>query len=303
LKATIVSKLYLLLLIFSKSTYLPLIIIIAILLCGIIACKPFDYKAEIPSYIEINEIIHNTDSLEGAPHHNITDVWVYIDDNAIGAYELPAKFPVLYDGTHEIKIRAGIKKDGFTTIRDEYQFYGFYTTSEKLIRGNTFKITPEIKYFSGITFELVEDFEIGSVFQQTSTSDTGIILNSVDTLSFLENQSASIYLDNNHSYFEMATNEQYVLPRGFPVYLELSYKCDNEFSIGLVKNTIYGPEKINPYITLNQKLSWNKIYIDFTEYIKSHTDAISFELYFTANKNPNISIATISLDNIKLIHD
>ena len=67
-----------------------------------------DYKTDIPSYIEINSIIHTADSMEGAPHHNITDVWVYVDDNSIGTYELPAKFPILYEGNHEIKIRAGI---------------------------------------------------------------------------------------------------------------------------------------------------------------------------------------------------
>lgn len=264
-----------------------------------------DYKTEIPSYIEINSIIHTADSMEGAPHHNITDVWVYVDDNSIGTYELPAKFPILYEGNHEIKIRAGIKTDGFSTLRDEYPFYDFYTTTEKFVRGATTVITPEIKYFPGLTFALIEDFEIGSIFQQASGSDTGITLKSLDTLSVLGNQSAAIYLDDDHSYFEIVTdNEQYALPRGFPVFLELTYKSDNEFSVGLVKNTIYGSVKINTYITLYKKEHyWNKVYIDFTDYIKTHTDAISFELYFSASKNPNFSSRMIALDNIKLIHD
>ncbi len=290
--------------IITKPTYLPTIILIATILCGLASCSTFDYKAERPSYIEINAITHTTDSLHGSPHHNIKDVWIYIDDNAIGTYELPAKFPVLYDGNHEIKIRAGIKTDGFSTIRNEYQFYDFYTTTEKLVRGTSTEIVPEIKYFSGITFELIEDFEIGSIFLPASTSDTGITLKSMNTLSEFGDQSAAIYLDNDHSYFEIATNnEQYTLPYGSRVFLELSYSCNNSFSVGLLKNTFNGVEKIKSYITLYPTDGWNKIYINFTDYIKSHSDAFSYELYFSGNKDADNTLGAITLDNVKLIHN
>jgi len=291
-------------LIITKPTYLPIIILIAAILCGLISCNTFDYKAEIPSYIEINAITHTTNSLQGSPHHNIKDVWVYVDDNAIGTYELPAKFPVLYGGSHEIKIRAGIKTDGFNTVRNEYQFYDFYTTTEKLIRGLSTEIIPDIKYFTGITFEMTEDFEIGSIFQPASASDTGIILKAMDTLSVLGDQSAVIYLDGDHSYFEIATNnEQYTLPYGSRVFLELTYACNNSFSVGLLKNTFNGSKKINTYITLYPTEGWNKIYINYTDYIKSHSDALSYELYFSGNKDAGNTLGAITLDNIKLIHD
>lgn len=290
--------------IITKPTYLPIIILIAAILCGLISCSTFDYKAEIPSYIEINEITHTTDSLQGSPHHNIKDVWVYVDDNAIGAYELPAKFPVLYEGSHEVKIRAGIKTDGFSNVRNEYQFYDFYTTTEKLIRGSSTVIIPDIKYFAGITFEMLEDFEIGSIFQPASVSDTGIILKAINTLSVLGSQSAVIYLDDANSYFEIATNnEQYTLPFGSRVFLELTYSCNNAFSIGLLKNTFNGSEKINAYITLYPTEGWNKIYINFTDYIIPHSDALSYELYFSGNKDDGNTLGSITLDNIKLIHD
>ena len=45
----------------------------------------------------------------GSITENITDVWVYIEDNLQGVYEIPVEFPVLEEGIKNIRVKAGIK--------------------------------------------------------------------------------------------------------------------------------------------------------------------------------------------------
>ena len=52
------------------------------------SCNELDLG--IPNYLIIEEINVNDNTTA-----NITDAWVYVDDNLIGVYELPANFPTL----------------------------------------------------------------------------------------------------------------------------------------------------------------------------------------------------------------
>ena len=44
---------------------------------------------EIPSYIKINEYSLYTTASQGSNSENISDIWVYADDQLIGTFELP----------------------------------------------------------------------------------------------------------------------------------------------------------------------------------------------------------------------
>ena len=64
-----------------------------------LSCQKFEGDQTVPAYIRIDAISIKTNyEEEGAPSSNITDAWVYINEEAIGAYELPAVFPVLAKG-------------------------------------------------------------------------------------------------------------------------------------------------------------------------------------------------------------
>ena len=74
------------------------------------SCNKFKGDQTIPAYIRIDSIYVYTDyENQGAPTSNITDAWVYINNEAIGAYELPAVFPVLAKGLTEVRVDEGAK--------------------------------------------------------------------------------------------------------------------------------------------------------------------------------------------------
>ena len=87
--------------------YIKRTILFLIMIC-ILSCNK-EESTEVPSYLKIDNILLDDNST-----HNITDAWIYIDDNLQGVYELPAHFPLLVTGKHKLRIKAGIKENGIS---------------------------------------------------------------------------------------------------------------------------------------------------------------------------------------------
>ena len=72
-----------------------------------VACQKDEVA--IPTYFQINEIGFN-DNINGETSTSkISDAWFYVNDQKQGIYEMPCTFPVIGDGTNNIKIFSGIK--------------------------------------------------------------------------------------------------------------------------------------------------------------------------------------------------
>jgi hypothetical protein len=61
------------------------------------SCELINPVEEIPSFIQIDSFVMEDNVLadEGSLSHDIRDAWVFIDDEMIGIYELPARIPIL----------------------------------------------------------------------------------------------------------------------------------------------------------------------------------------------------------------
>ena len=101
-----------------------------ILIFILISCNK---EEEIPSYIGINDFNLTSNSSFGENTENITDVWIYIDENLQGVYEIPVTFPVLNKGLQNIRIKAGVKANGIASTRIQYPFYTSYLDTVELV--------------------------------------------------------------------------------------------------------------------------------------------------------------------------
>lgn len=280
-----------------------IIISLGLSLIFLISCKK-DSEDFIPAYIKIDSIaFSNTSGLGLTSSHSITDAWVYIDDNLVGAYELPVTFPVLYEDIHSVKIRPGIKLNGIASTRSYYLIYSEYNNDIKLVKDSVVNIKVSSSYSDSDEFAWIENFEIGlPAIEKISGSDTNIIKTSDPDQVFEGSFSGLISLTDDNNYFKAATTEAYVLPKnGNFVFLELNYKTNNKFLIGLYAQTSSNiVEKHVLYI--NPKDQWNKIYINLTNIVSRETSAKDFKIMFMASKDSGIDQAEILLDNIQLIY-
>ena len=292
-----------------------------------VSCNKFKGDQTVPAYVRIDSITVITDyEQEGAPTQNITDAWVYINNEAIGAYELPAVFPVLATGLTEIRVDPGIKLNGIAALRSPYPFYKSIIqevfleelvevnlNSDTLFMGNDYvPYTMKTTYYDNLKFVWIEDFEDPSLSLDSTSKSKGDIErtspanNPEAFLSSYSKYSGLMVLDSVAWLLEVATNvgnnSGFVLPKvGEPVFLELDYKNDHYFTAGLYVNE-YSQIIQHSVVNMNPSTEWNKIYINLTPSVSSQVNAIDYNIFFGALKDSNREDARILIDNVKLIH-
>ena len=257
------------------------------------SCQKND-STDIPTYIRINTI-----DFEGEATTNITDAWVYINDNLQGVYELPAEFPVLESGQQNIRIKAGIKKNGIAATRTTYPFYKSYLINQlDFDTEEIIEINASVNYLDNINF-WSEDFEgIGVNIESTIDSDISYVRNFESNNEYC----SGILLDSLITY-EIATEELFNLPQeGANVYLELDYRCNTRFLVGMFANFPQSSVLQKDIMWLYPKNDWNKIYIDLTSSISESVGAESFKIFFGMKRDFSIDENIVDLDNIKIVY-
>ncbi|MCD4680770.1 MAG: hypothetical protein K8S00_10320 [Bacteroidales bacterium] len=269
----------------------------------LISCKK-ESEELIPAYIHIDSIsFSNNTGIGLTASHSITDAWVYIDNNLVGAFELPVTFPVLYENVHSVKIRPGIELNGIASTRSYYMIYKEFVKDINLTKDSITNIEVSSSYSNDDVFVWVENFEVGlPAIEEISGSDTNIVKTSLPGQVFEGSFSGAIYLTDDKNYFKAASVDAFELPKyGNFVFLELNYKTNNKFLIGLYAQSSSNiVEKHVLYI--NPKDTWNKIYVNLTSVVSQEIDANDFKILFMATKDEGVDQAEILLDNIQLIY-
>ena len=273
------------------------------------SCELYNPAEPVPSYIHIQKIDLTTTALQGTNSNKITDAWVYVDDQLIGCFELPATFPVLYEGKHKVKVRPGIKVNGIATNRSPYPFYNNFEQDVDLQRGTIVTLSPATTYTSATVFTFMSDFETTGVTIDTTPnrSDTTfqILYSATPDPNIFEGTHAAIaYVDAVKTRFECETVSPMVLPiGGAPVFLEFNYKCNYEFTVSLYAYGAGGGFTQFVVLHFNPSTNWNKAYVYMTPTVSGAYTASNYKIAWGMINNTGADSVALSLDNIKLIHN
>ncbi len=280
------------------------VILILVIVSG--CAKPSEN--DIPSYIAIDTISLKVNSMQGTASQKVTDSWVYADNDLIGAFELPSRFPVLKSGTSTLSIFAGIKLNGINETRVPYPFYDRIQKTVTLKREEITDLGHLTFYYAAATkFAWLEDFEqVNLTLDSTARSEVNFTRARLDELEAAfpgegNDYAAKVVIAKENQVFESVSHNAFVLPTdGTSAFLELNYKTNNPFTVGLVINGAV--TSLRPILVINPSSKWNKIYINLTPTLASYSGTSSFKVYFTAVKSTNEANAEIFFDNIKLLH-
>jgi len=278
-----------------------------------------------PVYLKIDAIHLETDfSEEGSSHQDITTVWVYVNDEPTGAYELPATIPViLNEGTNELLLYAGINTNGiqsFRSINDAFTpMYIDVFNPNTPGQIDTIALSDAqltVNYRDNFNLIQVEDFDDpGLNFERTIFSDTGIFKTSEPDSIFSftpygatspepNSNSGLIVLDDNNTFVELASVVGYNLTRGAQnIYLEVSYKTNVNVGFGLIADYPGSGDLQDVTTVVYPKDEWNKIYINLITEFQAFPNASGYKVLITARKPSDLAEARIYLDNIKLIYE
>lgn len=270
-------------------------IFLVILVISIFSCTK--ENDSVPAYVEINNVNLLTDPNFGESTENISDIWFYVDDILQGVYEIPVQFPILEQGTKNIRIRAGVKANGISSTRIQYPFYSSYIDTIELNEDESINISPEFTYNNAYQ-AIIEDFESsGTIIDSTLNSEIDFSIITEDQLNYY----AYAKIDTPNINFEVSTQDLILPQQGAPVYLEIDYKCSTEFLVGVYVNYSQNVEK-KDLIWVTSKEDWNKIYINLTQTISESIGAVSFKVFVNMRRMGDSNSEEISFDNVKILY-
>jgi len=282
---------------FSSRCILFLALFLAL---GLSSCRKFSSQS-VPAYIHIESIPVECDYyVYGANTSRITDAWVYVDDQVIGCYELPATFPILEKGPHKVSIYGGIMENGRGSARGPYPFYkpAIYRDLN-LVEDSIINLTPVLTYYpinEGVQVGWMEDFETANSLEPMPQSDTAIesVGYATDNHIWFHDpdsyRSGRIQLPPDSLDFFVATIDEMTFYSGYVDYclMEMDYNCNDTFFVGvryLEDNTIYSHPivKVVPTDKEHDRPNvWKKMYINLGPNMNEHVNADYFKVYFTS---------------------
>jgi hypothetical protein len=288
----------------KTSIVSTLVILIGLGVILMPSCRDDNPEPGVPAFLHVEPFNFNADlASQGTSHQKIKDVWVFADGATIGVFELPAQIPVLKEGIGELRLEAGILLNGISTTRVNNPFFEPIVLDEFLfIPDSVFSIFPETSYRESTEFVWIESFDTPSVSLDTTNlgGEAGLVRVGEDE-AYEGGFSGKFTLNSGHTSFEAATFDSYVLPvNGQPVLLEMNYKSDHFFSVGIIEESVSQIIK-SEIMVLYASDEWNKIYINFTDKLRG-SSASSFKVLirsYIEDDNPEVSIW---LDNLKLMY-
>ncbi len=279
-----------------------LIVLITTIICS--SCTRVKDADITPRFLQIDSVqLANVDyTKHGAVSHKITDVWVYANNDLIGAYELPAKVPILGTAVKNITLLAGVQRNGISTDRVKYNFYDTYELNADWQPGTNKTIAPIFNYLPPIRMEMLmnEDFELGNSFTPANFKDTAIIKTSNTAQVKYGNYCGYIPLDSTHAEANNIITTPITLIPGEPYYIEIDYKSDMPIIVQLFCKYNNGQNAIKPLSGINPKATWNKIYLDLGA-MASVEKAAEYNLIISVLKPTNAYTSYAFIDNIKIL--
>ena len=208
---------------------------LGLILVGLWGCSLIDPNQEIPHYIIVPEVLLVPNDDQGTASNNITDLWVYSMTDVVGVFPLPSVVPILpidlQDGP--VTLLAGIRENGISNSRAPYPFYTTVEYAATGEPGSRDTLVPTISLVEGVRLFPIEDFENSNVFN-SMVAGPGLVRTDAEGAVFEGEKSGRMEVNPDNPLIRVRTVEQeYGLASGVPAFLELDYRCDHSFALGL----------------------------------------------------------------------
>jgi hypothetical protein len=287
----------------SMKAFLKYILFFSFIIGVFGGCDDFRNPDQIPAFLFIDYPTKTPGVGEGASSHNITEAYLYINDEFLGAYTPGRSYPVLNTGRTKITIFFGIRMNNLDDMPNIYNIYGRYEVMMDFEPGRTDTIRPDARYAPAANFVYVEDFEGPHIYTVDLDNDPATSLRLVAGGPAEGGQCGMLTVTEANPVTEVGTEQQYLISTiGNPVFMEIDYRGNTDLYIGLI-----GYDNLNPplpfyKIHLFPRDEWRKVYIELTEeIIQLRRQNYRFTLMAIYNPTLNITEQQVFVDNIKLI--
>lgn len=285
-----------------------LILLLLPLLFVLSACNWLDKDEPLPFYISVPQPEVLTDAKTGyVSNLGVRAVWVEAGADSFGYFPTPKIFPVLPGESKNFYFYGAVSDFGQGFISQ----YPFWKAAQLRIDVNaldTFKFSNlRFEYFPDtlLSYDFVEQFENASV-QFAPLSNSQLRIEAYNGEAHERSNSGILQFNDIQTKAELISATGLMnIPFNQPAYLELTYKSDINFTVGLkyLSNAGEGEAPLSAAITASPD-KWNTIYFRLNNVIASIDNnarpTAKYLLFVRADgKGETVKIL---LDNIRIIH-
>lgn len=280
----------------------------SLVLLGLWGCSLMDPEQDIPTYLIVPDWEFVPGEDQGTASTNITDLWVYSATDVVGVFPLPAIVPILPQDVNgaPVTLLAGIRENGISNSRAPYPFYT--AVDQEVLGGPGARDTlqPEATLVDDVRLIRIEDFENSNVFGNIG-GGSGLLRLDLEDAVFEGEYAGRIEVDTDAPLNRVRTVEQeFDLTSGVPAFLELDYRCDQSFALGLYGfrdgiETKHLALVVNPTEELGGEIEWNKLYVDLAASITAQGVADHFEVYVECILEAGRESGSVGLDNLRIL--
>ena len=269
------------------------------------SCELIDPSEKEPTIIHLEPFEFEIQPGQGTSDNRITEVWVFANGNNLGAFTPPVNIHYLEEGPTRLNLRPGVRNNGIGDDAIIYPMFQHDSIDIVASPGSYHEVHPKTRYKDGVVFKLIADFELNNDF--TDNRDTieasQLIQSQADV--FEGSYSGQITMTSEANFIDVGNSIALTgLPvNGKPVYLEMRYKNEVEFAIGILGIDLNGNSFSNFFYLVKPSDEWNMLYLELTDQIQASSFSaykILFQaIYPNAATKPPLNIF---MDNIKVVH-
>lgn len=265
-------------------------------------CNVINPAEKQPTYIAIDSFdFQGNTNITGSNSHRINSVFVFLNNQSVGIYDLPATFPVIMDKPGRLMFIAGVNYNGMRSYQLQYPFYlsDTVTLSPSTSAGETRHIVPVIHYNPAVKFSYMQDFEnyLSAPFINAGSDTTFTVGSGAEAL---EGKFGLITLNSTQDSSVNITRDEYDMPANTDLYLEMDYKSNIPITIGL--QTLFDGDTKKAYIIgFNPRDTWGKVYVDLRTFVSTYQGGV-YKLLIRAVRTSGVAEGKVMIDNLKIVH-
>ncbi|MCR4965457.1 MAG: hypothetical protein K6A41_07345 [Bacteroidales bacterium] len=263
---------------------------------------------DVSNFNETHGLTFDEDQLSALTKHNFTHCNIYVNNKNLGCWQVPCKVPVL-DITEgdsvSLVVLPSFRMTGMDNTVVGYPFINILRQKVLLKRGETYNVSENplsYIYSPYASFPFFETFANTSPFSPTDTANSRLTF----TPTTLDGRTVGeIVLNGTNQSFDV-TSSSFVVPAlNYYVFLEVTYKTENNLEIGAKISTAYRPNEVHQLGGIYaSKGEWKTIYFNLGTTIQNNyytgANTSTINLVLTGTANPS-SDTHYYIDDIKVV--
>ena len=274
----------------------------ALLLAAVQGCEIINPAEEQPVYVRIDSFAFLPPQDGGYTvglTEQIESAYATYEGKTLGTFDLPAMIPVLPGGGGVLRVRAGVDESGINDFQVGYPYYAFDTLRISAgDAGQTIAFAAKTRYFDSLNYSFRGDFEPGSSVNFLKvTGDTGLVTTNNPTYLIDGQGSGLITVDEAHPTSEVISSVNF-LPTSPQPYLEIDYRCNIPFEIGVYSVAQNFSEYL---IGVRANPTGAKLYISLELFTGRYASASGFRIQLKTALPSGQSSGFVAIDNLKVV--